>query len=159
MELVEACTNGDLQLVEKLLNQGENPNFYDETKGIAISLFLTSDTYPLLIATKNGNYAIAKLLINFKAEIKETLLVACENGNSDIAVLLIENGADINSGVAMMVAVENNFGDLVEILIRYGADPNRGRADVRITPLMEAASRGYLDIVQVYNRGFFWGNI
>lgn len=99
-----AARNGDLRIVELLLERGANP-----TKG-------------MWGAVQSGNAPIVQLLIDKKADVSFPILIAAaaEKGNLGIVTLLLEGGANPENG--MSSAVTGGFADIVGILGEKGAN-------------------------------------
>lgn len=89
------------------------------------------DGLPLHIATQNGVYEIARLLVEHGANIdvvnregKTALMLAVETGQSRLVKLLLDAGADIdvtdiNGLSALRMAKANYSEDIVELLRQY----------------------------------------
>jgi len=88
--------------------------------------------------SKGGNF-------NFSINDVTPLYIACQEGNFEIAKLLIENNADINfccddKTSPLYGASMNGHIGIVKLLLEKGADPNLSRYD-RKTPLFVASSQ------------------
>jgi ankyrin repeat protein len=98
-----ACINGDVEVVNILLN-----------KGAYLGEF--GDHYaPLYYACKHGHSDVAKVLLENGADVKYSvyywrngvfktstpLLLACKNGHADVVNVLLDNGADVNENISM----------------------------------------------------------
>lgn len=117
--LHKACKEGQLQVVNLLLQKGANANafVYNNQKEITKSIQYNRKTgileyklglgaTPLLFAAENGYTDIVKLLINNKADVNSAgmkgieeatpLCIAAHKGNKDIVKILLDNDADVN---------------------------------------------------------------
>ena len=89
---------------------------------------------PLHWACDRGNTEIAKLLIEYGADVNaigigtSPLHWACHRGNTEMAKLLIEHGADVNASeygrTQLHRAIDMCEREIVKLLIEYGADVN-----------------------------------
>ena len=101
--MIWACRNGDVEVVNILLNKGA---FLGE--GI--------DQYPPLhYACMHGHADVAKVLLENGADVKygvnywrngvfktnTPLLLACKYGHADVVNVLLDNGADVNENILM----------------------------------------------------------
>ncbi|XP_078086739.1 ankyrin repeat and EF-hand domain-containing protein 1 [Mustelus asterias] len=136
----------DMQSLKKAFFQGVPVNVQDK--------FFTT---PLMAACADGNFTLAKYLVETKANVNayDNLLWtplhhACHSGQQDIVELLLNNGAlinatSINGATPLMRAIESCRLDCVTYLINHGArvdmENNKGQnaldlanayADVRI---------------------------
>jgi ankyrin repeat protein len=157
--LLEAVKRGDLQSVKSILQETPSTSNEIGQKGYA------GDT-PLMVAARNGNLEIVKLLIEHGATIdlgkeageRTPLLEAAGQGHVEILKYLIAKGADVNArgkGLTPLIAACSrgylHFGPpgdhtrTIHILLESGADVNvqdeswlkSGR-----TPLMYAVTQG-----------------
>lgn len=118
---------------------------------------------PLLVAAKNGNPAMIKLLVDAGADPKSAnaqgttaLMMAAAAGNAEAVNLLIDKGADVNAResahgqTALMFASSLNRVAAVKALLAKGADPNvitrltkleRIRVDIDGNPLPAEGER------------------
>jgi outer membrane protein OmpA-like peptidoglycan-associated protein len=120
-----AVANGDTAEVERLLDQGVNPDSKtDDGKTL------------LMLAAYLGHTDIAKLLIDKGADVnaedqngKTALMYAVEKNNVEVAKILLQNGADPNSAdnngkTALMYAAEKGYVDFAKLLLENGAALN-----------------------------------
>jgi len=129
------------------------------TLGVDVDKELYGHT-PLLLATQERRYELAKLLIENGADIdainifgETPLLTAVSFDNPIVAQLLIENGADINTKdkegkTFLYIAASNSRTKMTNLLIENGADVNSKNKDGR-TPLFSAANASRMDLVQL----------
>lgn len=75
-------------------------------------------------------------------------------GETDFVRILLENGADLhargsNDWTALHVAASRGYGDVVDLLLDFGAEiDDRTNVDGCLTPLMEAAETGQVDVIR-----------
>ncbi|XP_018654746.1 putative multiple ankyrin repeats single kh domain protein [Schistosoma mansoni] len=98
---------------------------------------------------------VAVLSMNDDDGRTSSLILACINGDDEAVKLLILSGeCDVNEvapdgETALTCAISSNAVRIVEMLLKHGSDPNFRGKKVECTPLMEAASVGYTDIVKL----------
>ena len=116
-----------------------------------------------MFAAADGSVSKVKELLSAGADVNasdqdgETALMrAAEHGHSEIVKLLLEHGADVRtssnfSWSALSYAVCTNHAETIELLISAGGDVNQraGGFSGSATPLELAASRGFLDLMEV----------
>ena len=114
--LHDAARSGDVSAVKQLLGQGVDVNLKGQ-----------NDATPLIVATLEGQTAVAELLI--------------------------DSGGDINNqqnrfGITPLhAAAEENHIEIVKLLLEKGADVNLREASGGYTPLSRAGYREHWDIV------------
>lgn len=94
--LHDAIRSGNVERVRRLINAHPHPLWGRDYHG----------NTPLMLAVKQGDPAMVKMLLDCGADPNETafagaplpLHLAAEMGNADIARLLLEHGADVNRG-------------------------------------------------------------
>jgi uncharacterized protein len=114
-----------VDVAEMLLYAGANPKATTRMGGYT----------PLLLAAKNGNAAMIRVLAKGGADVKATtstgvtpLMLAAQSGIAEAVKVLIESGADVNAKesarqeTALMFAAANNRTDAVKVLLQNGAD-------------------------------------
>ncbi|KAL3102100.1 hypothetical protein niasHS_003509 [Heterodera schachtii] len=144
-----ACSGGRKDLPELLLKSGANKEHRN-----------LSDYTPLSLAASGGYVDIIQLLLCNGAEINSRtnsklgispLMLAAMNGHEEATRLLLENGSDINAQIetnkntALTLACFQGRTEVTRLLIQYGANVEH-RAKTGLTPLMEAANGGYVDV-------------
>ncbi|KAF5300066.1 hypothetical protein FQA39_LY11258 [Lamprigera yunnana] len=147
-----ACSGGRYEVVELLLNRGANKEHRN-----------VSDYTPLSLAASGGYVNIIKLLLNHAAEINSRtgsklgispLMLAAMNGHTAAVKLLLDKGSDINAQIetnrntALTLACFQGRHEVVSLLLDRKANVEH-RAKTGLTPLMEAASGGYVEVGRV----------
>lgn len=147
-----ACSGGRYEVVELLLSRGANREHRN-----------VSDYTPLSLAASGGYVNIIKLLLNHGAEINSRtgsklgispLMLAAMNGHTAAVKLLLDMGSDINAQIetnrntALTLACFQGRHEVVSLLLDRRANVEH-RAKTGLTPLMEAASGGYVEVGRV----------
>lgn len=147
-----ACSSGRFEVVELLLSRGANKEHRN-----------VSDYTPLSLAASGGFVNIIKLLLTHGAEINSRtgsklgispLMLAAMNGHVQAVSLLLDMGSDINAQIetnrntALTLACFQGRHDVVSLLVDRKANIEH-RAKTGLTPLMEAASGGYVEVGKV----------
>ncbi|XP_012516813.1 PREDICTED: ankyrin repeat and KH domain-containing protein 1-like [Propithecus coquereli] len=126
--LAEACSDGDVNAVRKLLDEGRSVNEHTE-EGESL----------LCLACSAGYYELAQVLLAMHANVEDRgnkgditpLMAASSGGYLDIVKLLLLHDADVNSQSA------TGHLDMVRFLLEAGADQEH-KTDEMHTALMEA---------------------
>ncbi|KAK3090841.1 hypothetical protein FSP39_015089 [Pinctada imbricata] len=147
-----ACSGGRYEVVELLLSRGANKEHRN-----------VSDYTPLSLAASGGYVNIIKLLLSHGAEINSRtgsklgispLMLAAMNGHTAAVKLLLDMGSDINAQIetnrntALTLACFQGRHEVVSLLVDRKANIEH-RAKTGLTPLMEAASGGYVEVGRV----------
>lgn len=147
-----ACSGGRYEVVELLLGVGANKEHRN-----------VSDYTPLSLAASGGYVNIIKLLLHNGAEINSRtgsklgispLMLAAMNGHTAAVKLLLDMGSDINAQIetnrntALTLACFQGRHEVVSLLLDRKANVEH-RAKTGLTPLMEAASGGYIEVGRV----------
>lgn len=123
---------------------------------------------PLMYACEKRNLAVAKLLLEYRADIdlqsydEDTALIMAvsgsidnieENGNKEIVELLLKQGANANlqnedGYTALLIAVSSGNKEIVQLLLENGADINIKNIDGK-TAWSLAEERNYSKIVDL----------
>ncbi|KAM6985007.1 ankyrin repeat and KH domain-containing protein 1-like [Aplochiton taeniatus] len=148
--LAEACSDGDVNAVRKLLDEGRSVNEHTE-EGESL----------LCLACSAGYYELAQVLLAMHANVEDRgikgditpLMAAASGGYTDIVNLLLMHGADVNAqsstgNTALTYACAGGFLDVVGVLLKEGANIEDHNENGH-TPLMEAASAGHVDVARV----------
>lgn len=144
-----ACSSGRYEVVEILLARGANKEHRN-----------VSDYTPLSLAASGGYVSIIKLLLTHGAEINSRtgsklgispLMLAAMNGHAATVKLLLDMGSDINAQIetnrntALTLACFQGRNEVVSLLLDRKANAEH-RAKTGLTPLMEAASGGFVEV-------------
>ncbi|KAK2711915.1 hypothetical protein QYM36_012889 [Artemia franciscana] len=145
-----AISTSNLDLVKFLLNRGANPNcgecLHHAVKegradicklligfGAKLDAMNAKKDTPLLIAIRNNNLELVKLLLKRGANPNcgEYLHLAVKKGSADVCNLLIKSGAEIDATnvhgeTPLGTAIKTSNVDLVKLLLKRGANPNCG---------------------------------
>ncbi|XP_030756084.1 ankyrin repeat domain-containing protein 17 isoform X3 [Sitophilus oryzae] len=147
-----ACSGGRYEVVELLLNRNANKEHRN-----------VSDYTPLSLAASGGYVNIIRLLLSHGAEINSRtgsklgispLMLAAMNGHTSAVKVLLDMGSDINAQIetnrntALTLACFQGRHEVVALLLERKANVEH-RAKTGLTPLMEAASGGYVDVGKV----------
>ncbi|XP_036080566.1 ankyrin repeat and KH domain-containing protein 1 isoform X2 [Rousettus aegyptiacus] len=148
--LAEACSDGDVNAVRKLLDEGRSVNEHTE-EGESL----------LCLACSAGYYELAQVLLAMHADVEDRgtkgditpLMAASSGGYLDIVKLLLLHDANVNSqsatgNTALTYACAGGFVDIVKVLLNEGANIEDHNENGH-TPLMEAASAGHVEVARV----------
>ncbi len=146
--LLEASSNGNIQAVKTLIDQGADVN-----------MIVSGDGTALFMAIRHTHFKIAQLLLEHGADPNlgsrsdgYPLLIAVASGDLELVRLLVEKGAEVDKdflgdGNAIIIASKRGNLEMVKVLIALGADINRGvKGDGN--PLIMAAKRGHIHVVK-----------
>ncbi|XP_030298333.1 ankyrin repeat domain-containing protein 2 [Sparus aurata] len=124
-ELMNAASQGKVNVIEKYLADGGNPNLHDELKRTALQR-----------ASLRGHTAVVQMLlekgadINFKDQLgSRAVHWACRGGSLDVVKALKSHGADLNVrdklySTPLHVATRTGRTAIVEYLLSCGAKIN-----------------------------------
>lgn len=147
-----ACSGGRYDVVELILARGANKEHRN-----------VSDYTPLSLAASGGYVNIIRMLLQHQAEINSRtgsklgispLMLAAMNGHTAAVRLLLDCGSDINAQIetnrntALTLACFQGRHEVVSLLLDRKANVEH-RAKTGLTPLMEAASGGYVEVGRV----------
>jgi ankyrin repeat protein len=149
-EFLLACENGDLETVEKMIEEDES---YIRVKN-------RFGDFPLHKAVWSLNEKLVEFLISKKADVNckdrkffTPLHKAVMKRADKIVAMLIENGAEVNtlargSVSPLFTASINGSASIVKLLISSGADVNV-KTRYLDTPLIGAALKGNSEICEI----------
>jgi ankyrin repeat protein len=115
---------------------------------------------PLTIATKTGQYEMAKLLLNKGADVNarggeygNALQAASLGGHEQVVKLLLDKGSDVNArggvyGNALQAASDRGHEQVVKMLLDKGADVNARDGDFG-NALYAASAEGHEQVVKM----------
>ncbi|KAG8579262.1 hypothetical protein GDO81_010781 [Engystomops pustulosus] len=148
--LAEACSDGDVNVVRKLLNQGRSVNEHSKEGESLLGL-----------ACLAGYYELVQVLLAMHANVEDRgskgditpLMAAASGGFVDIVKVLLLHSADVNArsstgNTALTYACAEGFVDVVKVLLEEGANTEDHNEDGH-TALMEAASAGHVEIARI----------
>lgn len=124
-ELNSAIREGNLNEVQRLLDEGASPNITADYGTGAESLPVGN--LSLAVNFNEDPGPMVKLLLEAGANPSEDFSAmhdAIEKGNLDVVELLAQYGADVDSGLQSAVMFDQV--DIVRMLLDHGADPNKG---------------------------------
>ncbi|KAG5844228.1 hypothetical protein ANANG_G00160140 [Anguilla anguilla] len=176
--LAEACSDGDVNAVRKLLDEGRSVNEHTEegesllclacsgTGGLHCPAPFLTDSSPLLhpqqaVVLLTPSALALQVLLAMHANVEDRgikgditpLMAAASGGYVDIVKLLLVHGADVNAqsstgNTALTYACAGGFVDVVKVLLKEGANIEDHNENGH-TPLMEAASAGHVEVARV----------
>ncbi len=146
--LHDSAKEGNLKVVQELLDQGFNVNLEDEKFGKT----------PLCWAAEYGHWDVAQLLLNHGADFaladsigRKPLLWAARHGHERVVQLLLDKGdrldsRDRNGRTSLLLAAREGHMEVVKLLIKFGDNVDAKDMKNR-SALSFAAENGYLDVV------------
>ena len=145
--LFEASQNGDVDIVKKLLDEGESDVNYVWMRGLT----------PLLVASQEGHVDVVRELVERGADINKAddvrcspLCAASKNGHLEVVKLLLEKGASVegeNGDIALMWANWRAKPEIISLLLEKGADVN-ANDNGHLSALMVASRFGGIYAVE-----------
>ncbi len=146
--LLEASSDGNLQIVKMLIDQGADVN-----------MVVSGDGTALLMAIQHTHFKTAELLLVHGADPNlgskpdgYPLLIAVASGDLELVQLLVEKGAEVDKdflgdGNAIIIASKQGNLEMVKVLIALGANIDRGvKGDGN--PMIMAAKKGHIHVVK-----------
>ncbi len=147
----DAAKQGNLRVVEKLLQKGVDIESHDEGRGYTA----------LMHAANAGKIEVVQFLLDKGADVngkgtdlgRSALMLAAWEGHTEVAQLLINKGAKVNKQRsdkvhALYVAAQNDHLDTVDLLLKYCTEIDMGGLKDNATALMIACQRGNTKIVE-----------
>ncbi|KAG9491181.1 hypothetical protein GDO78_006514 [Eleutherodactylus coqui] len=148
--LAEACSDGDVNAVRKLLNEGRSVNEHTK-EGESL----------LCLACSAGYYELVQVLLAMHANVEDRgnkgditpLMAAASGGFLDIVKVLLLHSADVNArsstgNTALTYACAGGFVGVVQVLLEEGANIEEHNENGH-TALMEAASAGHVEVARI----------
>lgn len=148
--LRDACLKGQVNEVNKMIEQGIDVNASDE-----------GGRTPLMLASFNGHSEVARILLDKGARVgdqnaegRTPLIFAASGPFPETVELLLEQGADPNTAdevdgwTALMFAAAEGNEEVVQILLAHDADPSISDKDGE-SALDFAENNGHTEIVQL----------
>ncbi|XP_037085382.1 ankyrin repeat and KH domain-containing protein 1-like [Pollicipes pollicipes] len=147
--LMLACSGAHYDTVRVLIKTGSNLEHRN-----------ASDYTPLSMAAAAGSLEIVRFLLQQGADINSRratrlnitpLMVAATSGQTEIVKFLLEKGCDTraeiasNHNTALTLACFKGRLEAVDLLLQFGSHIEH-RAKTGLTPLMEAAQGGFLEV-------------
>ena len=154
-EFMDACEEGLLDEVERILQGPQDPN----DPNVLFECPLDGVCMPLDMAADKGHLEVVRLLLESGADKDYTtrsgttaLHSAAENGHLEVVRLLLDSGADKEKlsfrGTALHLAAMNGHSEVVRLLLESGADKERLTLD-GATALHSAAEKGHSEVVRL----------
>uniref|UniRef100_A0A6C0KMQ4 Uncharacterized protein n=1 Tax=viral metagenome TaxID=1070528 RepID=A0A6C0KMQ4_9ZZZZ len=150
MDLEQACTKGDTEAVEWLLDHGAYSNEEFDQDG----------TDCLMVASQLGRTGVVRILLEKGADVKHmnrdrktALLFASEYGHTETVGVLLDNGADVNhkdedGDTALILASSAEDMEPIRLLLEKGANVNHMNKDGD-TALMVASYGGDMETIRL----------
>ena len=152
--LISASQNGHSEVVQILLKGGADPNIQKNDGATA-----------LMSASQNGHSEVVHILLKRGADSNiqrkdgvTALMIASYNGHSEVINILINGGGNLNvqmrdnGWTALKIASQNGNCKVVQILLKGGADPNI-QMEHGATSLVVASENGHSEVVQILLKG------
>ncbi len=151
--LCVAALNGEMGIVEILLENGADVDFMDDIGWTALN-WAISYTLASIVRRTEAVKILLRAGADVNIDMKESRVLnsAVCMGDAEIVKILLEAGADINFvdgcfKTALMRAARGGDKEIVEILLDNGADVNLS-GKYGDTALMEAANSGNGEVVK-----------
>jgi len=154
-DLIEAIENGNLKAAQSALRNGADVNKVGERDS-----FRT----PLMIAADEGKENLAKLLVEYGADVNAkdlggdtALMWAANGGHLNVVEFLVEHGANVNAAsphyanagsTALIYASERGHVTMVKYLIKHGANINAKNKNGD-TALSIAEKNGHTEVTRI----------
>jgi ankyrin repeat protein len=161
--LQDAVALANLDMSKILLEAGADVSVDWPIHCPSISVWLEGKAGMLATAILRGNVELFQLLLDSGANIDSippteksitALQAASDGGHLSIVETLLRRGAEVDAGselrTALELAVLNGHAGVAFALLEAGADPTLAYWDVGGSPLVDAATRGHIDMVQMF---------
>ncbi|KAJ4288061.1 hypothetical protein N0V90_012078 [Kalmusia sp. IMI 367209] len=152
--LYYTCLNGDLEMLQLLLNRGADVSAQGGWYGNALQA-----------ASAGGHTQVVELLLDEGAEVNaqggwygNALQAASAGGHTQVVELLLDEGAEVNAqggkyGNALQAASAGGHTQVVELLLDEGAEVN-AQSGKYGNALQAASAEGYTQVVKLLlNKG------
>jgi ankyrin repeat protein len=163
--LQDAVALADLEMSKILLEAGADVRVDSPFPYRSRSLFGCHKAGMLSVSILGGNIELSQLLldsgvnINLSSPTEESitaLVAAVDMGHISIMETLLKRGAEVDGnvysrgGTALKRAATNGYAGVAFALLEAGADPTLAHPDGGRSPLVGAAARGRIDMVQMF---------
>jgi len=161
LKLINACDDGNIELVKRLIEKGANVNFEND--------YEESLSTPLTASVNQGNIDIIKLLIKNDVDINtqeedgsSALHYAVQSGNTNVIKLLIDNNISLNlkdkdGETPIFIAMERGLVKTTNLLIEKGAEIFSVENKENSNPITHAIESGMypstLTVENLLNKG------
>ena len=159
--LCKAAKDGDLERIQFLLDNGENPNAVSQSVNANPKTpgGVAGDS-ALLFAVFAGRTDIVKALLDGGADANQAnkngstpLSSSTNHSSGEITMMLLDAGANPNSAniegmSALMFATIKGHSEVAKMLLDAGANPNSAN-NKGITPLMWSAYKSHPEVAQI----------
>uniref|UniRef100_A0AAY4B0I7 K Homology domain-containing protein n=1 Tax=Denticeps clupeoides TaxID=299321 RepID=A0AAY4B0I7_9TELE len=157
--LAEACSDGDVNAVRKLLDEGRSVNEHTEEGESLLCLACSAGYYELaqvlsytdVLLIGLVHHAIHVILQYYTCNT--ALTYACAGGFLDVVKVLLKEGANIedhneNGHTPLMEAASAGHVEVARVLLEYGAGINTHSNEFKESALTLACYKGHLDMVR-----------
>lgn len=124
-ELNAAVKEGNLDEVQRLIQQGESPNIAADYASGADTIAVGN--LSLAINYNDDPFPMVQLLLENGVQPQDDPMAfndAIDNGDVTLVQLMLDYGADATSGLQTAIAKDQIH--MIQTLIQYGADPDAG---------------------------------
>ena len=149
-EIFDACKNGDIEMVKRLLDEGISIGVRDNHNNTLLDRIADSDHIDLIKFLLKKGIEIDAIApkTRIMSESRTALMRACAAGKLENVKLLVENGAEIDkesphTETALILAIEKGDLGIVKYLLEKGADAGK-RYMADETPFTVACGKGNL---------------
>lgn len=153
--LLLACYSGDIKTVNLLLKHVDKNSINSFLDYPCTHLW--PKRTPLTAACQKGHAAVAKVLLDFGADVNlhnnvydSPLVVACRGGHEDAVNVLLDNRANVNlqgeQDTPLTAACEVGHEGIVKTLLSKGADINQNNG-IYESPLTTSCKYGHISLI------------